>query len=81
MCDKHFAQTRSYGSKHLDQKGGSLTVKNSSKYLVHFRKSVSTNFSMIYGMIWGTFNPPMLVKTMPKLALKAQSNLTKKKEA
>jgi len=33
MCDKHFAQTRSYGSKRLDQKEGSLTVKNNSKYL------------------------------------------------
>jgi len=35
MCGKNFAQPSSYGSMNLDQKGGRLTVKNSSKYFAN----------------------------------------------
>jgi len=47
MSSKHFGHIASYGSKHLDQKGGSLTVKNSSKYLANLWELIPINLSMI----------------------------------
>jgi len=47
ICGKHFAQTHSYGSKHLDRKGGSLTVKNSSKYLANLWELIPIDLGMI----------------------------------
>jgi len=47
MCDKHFAQTRSYGSKQLDHKEGSLTVKNSSKYMANHWELIPIDLGVI----------------------------------
>ena len=58
MCGKHFAHTPSYWSKNHDQKGGSLRVKNRSKYVANLWELIPINSSMIQG----TLNPPMCVK-------------------
>jgi len=58
MFDKHFAQTLSKGSKHLDQKGGSLMVTNSSKYLAILSELIPIEL----GMISGTLNSPIYAK-------------------
>jgi len=55
MCGEHFSQTLSYCSKHLNQKGGSLTVKIISKHLANLWELIPNNL----GMISGTLNPPM----------------------
>jgi len=52
------AETPLFGSKHFDQKRGSLAVKNSSKYLAIFWKLIPIDL----GIIWGTLNPPMFDK-------------------
>jgi len=47
MCDQHFAQTLSHGSKQLDQKEGSLTVKISSKYSANHWELIPIGLGMI----------------------------------
>jgi len=47
MSGKHFAQTPSYGLKHVDQKGESLTVMNSSKYLVNLWELIPIDLGML----------------------------------
>jgi len=58
MCGKHFAQIYSNGSMHFDQKGGSLTVKNRSKYLANLWELIPIDLGMIYCKL----NPPMFDK-------------------
>jgi len=47
MFDKYFAHTPSYGSKHLDQKRRSLTVKNGCKYLANLWQLIPINLGKI----------------------------------
>jgi len=74
MCGKHFAQTPSFGSKHLDQKGGSLTVKNSSKYLANLWELIPIDS----GTIYGTLNPPMCGKHFPQTPSYGSKHLEQK---
>jgi len=47
MCVKHFAQTPLDGSNNLDQKGGSLTVKSSSKHEANHWELIPINLGII----------------------------------
>jgi len=74
MCGKRFVQTPSYGSKHLDQKGGSLLVKNSSKYLANLWELIPMNL----GMLYGTLNPPMCCEHFAKTPSYCSKHLDQK---
>jgi len=47
MYAKQYAQTPSVGSDHLEQEGGSLTVKNSSQYLAILCELIPIDLGMI----------------------------------